>query len=233
MSVVCVYTGIFKFQATSSLALQAQLASKKPPILFLYCVWTCILYSSGLLPWLSFSTHQHRLLDGHLWPESCGNLGVFIIQRPCSLCCFSKGGAKVCVWGEGDAGLTQCHWQLQNTTVDFPPIICSSPGRHRRDHTGIVLCVFLCALECVSSLGIWTVCVCFCVALWCTPWSLHELAHILLRVSYRAVCMFMCVSSGRWRAKMIAGWLDGVDCVCSKAFTLLSYGGLLLLALTG
>lgn len=44
------------------------------------------------------------------------NLGVFIIQRPCSLCCFSGGGggggggAKVCVFGRGeDAGLTPCH----------------------------------------------------------------------------------------------------------------------------
>lgn len=81
----------------------------------LFCtrvVWTCILYSSGFLPWLSSCTHQHRLLEGHPWPESCGNLGVFIIQRPCSLCCFRKGQAKVCVLVERDARLTQCHWRL-------------------------------------------------------------------------------------------------------------------------
>ena len=52
----CVYTGILKFQATRSLALQAQLAS-------LCCVWTCILYSSGL-PSMALLLYTSTLFAG-------------------------------------------------------------------------------------------------------------------------------------------------------------------------
>lgn len=93
----CVHRDL-KFSATSSLALQAPLASSKPlvsPVLRLNMHLVFILAPSMALL-LDTST---LFADGHLWPELCENLGVFIIQRACSLCCFSKGGgAKVCVW---------------------------------------------------------------------------------------------------------------------------------------
>ena len=56
VSRLCVYTGILKFQATRSLALQAHLAS-------LCCVWTCILYSSGL-PSMALLLYTSTLFAG-------------------------------------------------------------------------------------------------------------------------------------------------------------------------
>lgn len=134
----------------------------RSPCSVLCCVWTGILYSSRVLPWLGSSTHQHCLPDGHLWPELCRNFGVFIIQRPCSLCCFSKGEQR-CVFGGERCRGWHCHWQgeLQNPTVDFPPIICSSPGRHRQDHTGAELCVCVCVFVGAHL----SVCVCHRLAL--------------------------------------------------------------------
>lgn len=208
MSVVCVCTqGFWSFRATSSLALQAQSCVLR---LNLYLVFipapsmALLLYTSTLFA------------DGGIsWPELCGNLGVFIIQRPCSLCCFSKGGVGgeqrcMCVFGRGEMqGLTQCHWQgeLQNPTVDFPPIICSSPGRHRQDHTGVELRVCVCVWHLYRG-----ACVCVCVHLLYSALFAWAGTHLLSVIYSVAVCIY--------KGQMIAGWFFLCECglcgVCAR-----------------
>lgn len=169
MSVVCVKTGSLKFQTTNSPALQAHLTLLAAPwsVLLLCEHASCIHRGSFPGSPLLSSTHQHRLLGGHPWPESCGNLGVFIIQRPCSLCCFRKGQAKVCVFGSARCQAdTVSLTALKTPTVDIlPPIICSIPGSHTPARSWIAVCVcvcmFLCAVEHVSLLGICTECMRF------------------------------------------------------------------------
>lgn len=101
-----------------------------------------------------------------------------------------RGGAKVCVLVEEDAGLTQCHWQgeLQNPTVDFPPhYLFQSRKAQARSHRSSVLSV---CVECVSLLGICAACACVRDrdARTC---SLHETAHIcgVLAIVW-CVCMY-------------------------------------------
>lgn len=123
--------------------------SFRPPALLLFQarVQSCLVSEhascihSDFFQGLTSSTHQHCLQGGHLWLELYGNFGVFIIQRSFSLCCASKGGG---------GGMQSWHsvtnresFKIQQSTS--PSIICSSPGRHRQDHSGVELglCVYL------------------------------------------------------------------------------------------
>lgn len=154
----------------------------------------------GYLPWLSSSTHQHCLLDGHLWPESCGNLGVFIIQRPCSLCCFSKGEGvgreQRCVFFGRErcrADTVSLTGRASKSRSRLPPHYLFQSGKAQARSHREQCCVRVCV--CVHS----SVCpylafvLCLCVGnVMC---SLHELAHS------RWAAVFVCVSIGRWRAE--------------------------------
>lgn len=145
--------GFWSFRPPALFLCTSNLPPRSPsPVLC--CVWTRILYSPRPLPWLSSSTHQHCLPDGHLWPELCGNFGVFIIQRPCSLCCFSEGGAKVCVW------LREMQsWHSVTDRESFKIPKSTSPPLFVPVQEGIgeitqeSSCVCVCTLECVPGFG--------------------------------------------------------------------------------
>lgn len=91
---------------------------------------------------------------------SCGgNFGVFIIQRPCSLCCFSK-----------EKGMQSWH-SVTDREGFKPPVICSSPGKAGKwDHTALCVC------ECTFCHSVWAVhavyfhtppyTMCFCMGSW-------------------------------------------------------------------
>lgn len=154
---------VWSFRPLALLLCRPNSLPRSPPVQFLHCVWTCILYSSGLLPWLSSSTHQHRLLDGHLWPESCGNLGVFIIQRPCSLCCFSKGGSKGVCFGRGRCRADTVSLTASKSHSRLPPhYLFQSRKAQARSHRNSAVCVFVCSWVCVLTWHLYYVCVFVC-----------------------------------------------------------------------
>ena len=215
MSAVCVCTQ--GFWSSRPLALLLCRPTSLPCVVSEHV--SCI--HPGYLPWLSSSTHQHCLLDGHLWPESCGNLGVFIIQRPCSLCCFSKGEGvgreQRCVF----FGRERCRADTVSLTgraskshSRLPPHYLFQSGkaqaRSHREQCCVCacVCVFVCTQVCVLT---WHL---YCVCVWGNVMcSLHELVHGCWAT------VFVYISIGRGRAEWSHVDLR-VHTVCSERLSL-------------
>lgn len=98
LSVVCVYTEILKFQATSSLALQAPLTSSKPP------VQSCVVseHVSCIHPG-SFHCSPPLHINIVCWMGISGRscvetLEYLLFKGLVPYAVLVRGGAKVCVW---------------------------------------------------------------------------------------------------------------------------------------
>ena len=145
---VCVYRGFWSFRPLALLLLQGPTRFPRSPCSApVLCLNRYLVFIQGPSTALSSSTHQHCLPDGHLWPVLCRNFGVFIIQRPCSLCCFSKGGQQRCVFGRercrADTVTDRQSFKIpQSTSPPLFVLVREGTGKITREQSSVCVCLW-------------------------------------------------------------------------------------------
>ena len=170
MSVVRVYTGIWSFWPLA-LLLCRPLSPPRSPSSVLCCVWTCISYSSWLLPWLSSSPHQHCLRTG-ISGRSCVETWEYLLFKGLVPYAVLVRGEQRCVFGRGRcrADTVSLTGRASKSHSRLPPhyLFQSGKAQARSHRSSVCVCAWVCGLAFVLVSTYVYICICEVLFIvWC------------------------------------------------------------------